>query len=268
MSTSEKFCLKWNDFQKNLSSSFQDIRGDFCDVTLAGEGNEKILTHKVILAASSTFFHEILRENQHPHPLLYMKGIKGVHLASVVDFMYNGEVNILQEDLNDFLSVAEELKLKGLQANEADNKSLGEAPSPCKPSIKPRNKTIPQAAKINYAQTSIDENIQEFKTKVEVDSSDVEYNTAMVTIDIPENKITTTNEELDERIRSMMTRSDGQWYCNICGKDGKTNQVIIRHIEAKHIEGVSHPCNQCGKLFRSRHGLVVHISYLHSINKT
>ena len=264
MSTSEKFCLKWNDFQKNLSSSFQDIRGDFCDVTLAGEGNEKILTHKVILAASSTFFHEILRENQHPHPLLYMKGIKGVHLASVVDFMYNGEVNIFQEDLNDFLSVAEELKLKGLQGNEAENKSSEDEPSPRNFPTKPSKKSLPQIANKNYTDMSIVEN---HDTKIEMAGSYIEDDTAMVTIDTSENKITTTNEELDEKIRSMMTRSDGQWHCNVCGKAGKTNQVIIFHIEAKHIEGVSHPCNQCGKMFRSRPSLAVHISNIHKILK-
>ena len=267
MTSSEKFCLKWNDFQKNVSSSFQEIRGDFCDVTLAGEGNQKILTHKVILAASSTFFRDILRENQHPHPLIYMKGIKGVHLASIVDFMYNGEVNIFQEDLNDFLSVTEELKLKGLQLNDAENKSSEEEPSPHKPPIKLSKKSLPQVAYKNYSEASIVENWQEYDTKIEMAGSDIGDNTAMVTIDTSENKINTTNEELDEQIRSMMTRSDGHWSCKVCGKTAKKNQVIIFHIEAKHIAGVSHPCNQCGKMFRSRHSLAVHISNIHKVLK-
>ena len=33
--------------------------------------------------------------------------------------MYNGEVNVSQEDLNSFLSVAEDLKVKGLTQNAA-----------------------------------------------------------------------------------------------------------------------------------------------------
>ena len=112
------FCLKWNDFQKNVSSSFKEIREDFCDVTLMGEGHTLVKAHKVILAASSSFFHDILKKSQHPYPLLYLKGIKGCHLSTVVDFMYHGEVSIGQEDLNDFLVVAEELQLKGLTGTE------------------------------------------------------------------------------------------------------------------------------------------------------
>ena len=54
----EKFCLKWNDFQKNICSLFQEIREEFCDVILAAEGNQQITAHKVILAASVNFFKE------------------------------------------------------------------------------------------------------------------------------------------------------------------------------------------------------------------
>ena len=35
--TNEKFCLRWNDFEVNISSAFKDLRDDkdFFDVTLA-----------------------------------------------------------------------------------------------------------------------------------------------------------------------------------------------------------------------------------------
>ena len=106
MISSEKFCLKWNDFQKNSSSSFQEIREDFCDVTLAGEGKQKISAHKVVLAASSNFFKEVVKNNEHPQPLMYMRGIKGIQLASVVDFMYQGEVNIEERNFKSKALVA------------------------------------------------------------------------------------------------------------------------------------------------------------------
>jgi hypothetical protein len=37
--SSEKFCLKWNDFERNISSAFRDIREEkeFFDITLACE---------------------------------------------------------------------------------------------------------------------------------------------------------------------------------------------------------------------------------------
>ena len=92
MQNSEKLCLKWNDFQENLNSAFGGFRNDkdFSDVTLACEDGTKIETHKIILASSSPFFMEILKENKHPHPLIYMRGVKADELVAIVDFLYFG----------------------------------------------------------------------------------------------------------------------------------------------------------------------------------
>lgn len=117
--TSEKFCLRWNDFESNISSSFRQLKDDkdFFDITLACD-DEQLQAHKVILGACSPFFRKVLRRNPHQHPLLYLKGIKYTDLQSVLDFMYHGEVNIAQEELNSFLSVAEDLRVKGLTQSQ------------------------------------------------------------------------------------------------------------------------------------------------------
>ena len=59
---SEKLCLKWNDYQDNVNSAFGSLReeNDFADVTLACEDGQQIEAHKVILAASSPFFQNLL----------------------------------------------------------------------------------------------------------------------------------------------------------------------------------------------------------------
>ena len=71
---SEKFCLRWNDFESNISTAFRELRDDkdFFDVTLACD-DEQIQAHKVILSACSPFFWGVLRRNPHAHPLLYLK---------------------------------------------------------------------------------------------------------------------------------------------------------------------------------------------------
>jgi len=116
--SAEKFCLRWNDFETNISVAFKELREekDFFDVTLACDDNQ-VQAHKVILSACSPFFRTVLRRNPHQHPLLYLKGVKYQDLLAVLSFMYNGEVNVAQEELNTFLSVAEDLRVKGLTQN-------------------------------------------------------------------------------------------------------------------------------------------------------
>ena len=122
--SSEKFCLRWNDFEGNISSAFRELREDkdFFDVTLAC-ADEQIQAHRVILSACSPFFRNVLKRNPHQHPLLYLKGVTYNDLQSVLNFMYHGEVNVAQEELNSFLAVAEDLKVKGLTQTQTGSQS-------------------------------------------------------------------------------------------------------------------------------------------------
>ena len=119
--SSDKFCLRWNDFSSQLSGSFKEIRDkkDFFDVTLVSD-QDQVEAHKVIISACSPFFRDILSRNPHHHPLLYLRGVKHRELQSVLDFIYHGEVNIAQDDLNSFLLVAEELQVKGLTQSQSE----------------------------------------------------------------------------------------------------------------------------------------------------
>jgi len=146
MSSSEKFCLRWNDFETNISVAFRELREekDFFDVTLACDDSQ-IQAHKVILSACSPFFRNVLRRNPHQHPLLYLKGVKYKELLSVLNFMYMGEVNVAQEELNSFLAVAEDLRVKGLTQNNSSSDSSANKPKSEQPkTIIPRPRDPPE----------------------------------------------------------------------------------------------------------------------------
>jgi hypothetical protein len=115
----EQFCLRWNDFHSNITSAFSEIRDDddFLDVTLVCDG-DIVRAHKLVLSACSPLFRIMLKKNSHPQPMIFLRGIRFPDMVAILNFMYHGEVNVNQEDLQQFLAAAEELRIKGLsQAN-------------------------------------------------------------------------------------------------------------------------------------------------------
>ena len=131
MATSEKLCLQRNDFKETITSSFSELRKDrgFADVTLVCEDGRQIKAHKFVLASSSPFFNALLKKNIHPHPLIYMRGLRSEDILAMLDFLYLGESKVFQENLDSFLALAEELKLKGFTTNAESEKDL-ETPEP------------------------------------------------------------------------------------------------------------------------------------------
>ena len=57
----QQYCLRWNDFQSNMVSSFKHLRSEknFLDVTLACEG-QTCKAHKMVLSACSPYFKTLL----------------------------------------------------------------------------------------------------------------------------------------------------------------------------------------------------------------
>ena len=92
----EKLYLKWNDFQHLVQISFGELRinNDFSDVTLVCEG-QRLQAHKVILSARSPFFKGLLRTQPgQQQPLIFMRGVKFLDLAAILDFMYQDTMSL------------------------------------------------------------------------------------------------------------------------------------------------------------------------------
>ena len=143
-----------------------------------------------------------------------------------------------QANLDSFLAIAEELKLKGLEKDD----------QPLNP--KPPEKTEESTIGFSLAQN--------------------ENDVALA--------ISADLEALDEKVRSMMersqnliqagTRANGKpkqekaLKCKVCGKEDRFTQ-IRNHIEANHLEGISISCNHCYKTFSSSASLGRHKRTFH-----
>ena len=227
-------------------------REDFADVTIVCGDNQLIEAHKMILSTSSSFFGKILRQNKHPHPLLYLSGVKGNNLVSILDFIYNGEVNILNKDLEEFMKVGEELQIKGLKSN-TETSNIYE---------KDDQKEITQFE--SNQQRTISQPKIEPTDDINISISDKYDANAF-------SKITThivqPVSSLDDEINALILKANKGFSCTMCGAEMNTKQHMRNHVESKHIDGVSHPCTICedGKTYKTRHSLSMHQAKNHKI---
>lgn len=269
MNADEKFCLKWNDFQENIKTSFGDLRGekDFSDVTLACEDGE-VVGHKVILASCSPFFKRLLkRTKNHQHPLIFMRGLKTNQLTTVIDFIYHGEVNIHQEELEGFLHLAEDLELKGLTGLLEDTgngmENAGNIGSGMG-SWQTQKQGNSEFAKRKY-KTSFKTEKYPTSTisnqEIEIGDNGAQvkerYKQTLVPTEMtPKPKVYIANEIIQMR-ETMFEKLGGLWACKVCHFSSKDRSHLREHVE-KHIEGVEYSCNMCGKILRSSKSLRSH----------
>ena len=105
-----------NEFTDFAAATFQVLYSNshFTDVTLVCEDGRQLNSHKIILSSSSTFFRRILLRNPHQYPMIYLRGIAHQYIQLIVQFIYLGQVEIPQEDLQHFLDAAKDLEINGI----------------------------------------------------------------------------------------------------------------------------------------------------------
>ncbi|XP_072393824.1 uncharacterized protein [Diabrotica undecimpunctata] len=113
--SSEQFSLCWDNFHKNMSSGMNSLleNEDLVDVTLAVQG-KCLKAHKMVLSVCSPYFKELFKSNPCQHPIVFMKDVSYEALSDLLQFMYQGEVQVSQENLTTFIKTAEALQIKGL----------------------------------------------------------------------------------------------------------------------------------------------------------
>ena len=243
----EKYCLKWNDFQVNVSKSFSSLRKekDFFDVTLVSDDEQHISAHKVVLSASSDFFKGILKKATHSSPMIYLSGVNSAYLSLVMDYIYEGEVKLFQEDLDNFLDTAQKLKIDGLIGNEQDNTS---------------NDNINEASKEHF-----EGDTKEFNTS-ERDFSVIERRKPLENSFSSSREVAINASNIDAKaaVDELVLKIENGYQCKACGKtSNKTSTSDIRRHAETHIEGLSFECPICQKSLKSRSLLAVHKNQNH-----
>jgi len=250
------------------------IREDqrFFDVTLVTDDGQHIQAHKIILSAGSIFFSSIFTKSNHSNMLVYLKGISSDKLEPVIDFIYNGEVFITQEQLEEFIKTGKDCQVKGLEGeltgvggnedenitnfqnneqhykdNEAEKIFTGSPEDTVIKMYDGKQKVRTNNERSLQINGMIEEHIS-FNHSANMDER---------------NEHLRINNELSLQINEMIEKKEGVWKCKICGKTTRKITHIRYHAEI-HIEGISYPCNICSKTFSNKMGLNKHISDIHS----
>ena len=112
----ENIQIKWGNvpFEEKQSVLFQDMleNDELVDVTLANDEME-FPAHKVILASMSEVFRRILQK-QKSNTLIYLRGVKSSQLEALISFIYKQEASMPREDLEEFINLATDLKVNGI----------------------------------------------------------------------------------------------------------------------------------------------------------
>ena len=190
-----------------------------------------------------------------------MRGMKSNDLLTIIDFLYCGETNVYQENLDTFLAIAEELQLKGLMG-KADDEEVIQKEASKMPAPEKMSRAHKKEANISRGATT-----SSFPSNLNEQILDNAVGSIGGTVALPSDFYQDL-QKLDEQTNSMMDKTSRKMHgkplyvCNVCGKEA-INGDIKKHIEANHLEGVSIPCNFCEKMFRSRNSLTTHKQRFH-----
>ena len=272
MEKSKMLCLNWNDFSSSLSDSAKELKDDqdFLDVTLAFDDDEQIQGNKFMLSICSPFFRRILKRNKHSRPLLYLKGIKSENMRKMIEFIYHGEVHVPEQDLDCFLSNANDLQLKGLSEQLPVNESTKSSPNKTSKNIEeqsPSTTTKPGSER-NYSNSVEVEYPDEYTNDEQSDCAVImDDDDDIVSYDNPEISYDETSyAEADESLAKSfiddnMLVENGIFACKECGKVFSKKQVLKNHIEI-HMDNKPE-CTICHKSFKTSNSLKSHMSQRH-----
>ena len=246
----EKFALKWNDYQSNWHKSLSHLRkdNDFADITLISDDKVKFSAHKVLLSSCSNIFKFILKDNNKANPLLYLGGGSSINIGLILDYIYNGEVNLFQEQLDSFLESSNRLEIEGLIGQE----SVKDEPLHDNKIYQEEENVIPSAETKHLPRLKDNKEVITRKQYRRPPNNDA-----------PKIDVTTfTPEEIEEKIKEIHQKIDGVWTCMVCDYTSTKSTNVKVHVE-KHMDGLSYRCDVCRKEFRLINSLNWHKSTVH-----
>lgn len=275
----ESYNLNWAEFNSYTSKTFKDLLSDqnFSDVTLVCDDAETIQAHKVILSACSPFFSRILTKNQHNHPLVYLSDVNLNDLKAIVNFMYLGQTNVEQENLQRFLKIATKFQVRGLTDN---NRNEEQTSSTAVPTRVNKSASAKNLNKLRHSMLKKSELLDEsLNTESHVDISNMNENMKIETdaenptpmFDDQDEFVNVDNIDTSQfAIENMMSLTptvsvdgDKTYPCDQCDYKATYACNLTSHKRTVH-QGLYYSCTLCPYKSSRKDRLNKHVATKHS----
>lgn len=111
----QTYCLRWNNHRANLVEILESLfqAKSHVDCTLHVD-DTKFQVHRLVLAANSSYFQQILKDVPTDQCHILFPGVQGFEMQALLDYMYTGEVNVTSSQIPRIIQIAEQLEVKGL----------------------------------------------------------------------------------------------------------------------------------------------------------
>jgi len=194
-------------------------------------------------------------------------------MKTLLDFIYSGETQVLQEELKSFMNLASTLEVNGLIADVYKTK-LGTVVEPklnqrpTKVDAKKRRNLESEEKKerenVKVENFNADDQNLENSEKIEQDFSDFSViSGSSESIDKNTFNISHTPlislTEYDAKILALISKLENGWICLKCPYSARRKSHLQEHAE-KHLEGISlsFECKSCHKIFSGKRSLRSH----------
>ena len=238
----ENYKLFMNEFENKITSTYKKLLDDtnFKDVTFVCADNKQVRAHKAILGSSSKVLNQMLAGNHHPHPFVYLYRSRHDILESLIQFIYVGSVDVEKQNFQDFINLASELQVEGIQRKVEAYVDINVD------EVKTQNITPPAAS-------VLDINILEPQSDLETEKSENLEN-----ITIKEDK-----EAEEGSLPESDSASSNRITCDLCQQQYSNKQNLKVHKNSAHF-GIKYPCALCSQSLSSKQSLKNHVRIMHS----
>ena len=274
----EKYSIKWHSYSDHLKITMKELmmNEDYSDVTLVTEDKGIIKANINILSTCSAVFKDILKKDKNSSPIMYLRGIQYSEMESIMQYIYLGEATFNEERMNEFLSVAKSLEIKGLFNAESESNVNTDDPSSCEQAT--RKDMLEEQNVISGPLTNAEEQSRGGATNIDTstdsisdmsDSADIYKIARSIRLDPQLGQLSQPRVS-----KHLMNMAEPTWpagrpanvnckfECEQCHKTYSSKGALHKHKQAVH-EGIKYVCDQCDYQAKKKENLTLHIQSKH-----